>query len=66
MKTLKYKDDVEKEVLKALESGSGLVLIAEHIHKDGNFLVFGEPKPLSLEDRLAALEARVAAMEKKP
>ena len=66
MKSLGYKDEVEKENLKEQEAVKGQVLLAECIHTDGNFLIFGEPKPLSLEERITALEVAVAALEKKP
>lgn len=66
MNKLEYKDDAEKEALKAQESAKGMVLSAELIHSDGKYLVFAEPKPLTLEERVAALEARISMMEKKP
>lgn len=66
MKTLEYKNDAEKEALKIQEASNGLVLSAELIHADGKFLVFKEPWQLSLEERIASLEARLSAVEKKP
>ena len=56
------KEDVEVKKVENI----GQVLLEVQDHKDGKFLVFGEPKPLSDNERLAALELRVAALEKKP
>lgn len=66
MKKLAYKDNTEKDALIAQEAVNGLVLLEEQNHEDGDFLVFGETKPLSDKERLTALELRVAALEKKP
>lgn len=66
MKQLKFADAAEKAALITQEAANGLVLLEEQNHLEGNFLVFGLPKSLTTEERLAALEFRVAALEKKP
>lgn len=66
MKTLAYKDAAEKNAFISQETANGLVLLEEQNHIDGDFLVFGEPKSLSTDERIAALELRVVELEKKP
>lgn len=54
----------DAEAKKAENAGQTLLEVQDH--NDGKFLVFGEPKPLSTDERLAVLEKKMAALEKKP
>lgn len=54
------------EAKRAEHEAAGKVLTEVQNHETGDFLVFGDPPPLTLEERVTALEASVAALEKKP
>ncbi len=70
-------DGTPESIEKLKAENAGLLLIGIQNHTDGNALVFAAPEDIeppvvpvppspSPEERIAALEARVAALEKKP
>ena len=59
-------DGTEQDVEKLKSENPGLQLLEVLDHSDSKALIFGPPPLMSTEERLAALELRVAAVEKKP
>lgn len=63
---IKVLSEAERDAAIVEQAAVGKVLVEVQDHKDEKFLVFDDPKPLSTDERLTALELRVAALEKKP
>lgn len=67
-----YKDTAEKDSILAEHAAAGNVLVEVQNHEDGDYLVFADefpaqaPPPPSVDERLAVLEARLTALEKRP
>ena len=59
-------DGTPQDMDKLKAENPGLQLVEVHDHVDGKALVFVPPPPLSPEERITALELKVAALEKKP
>lgn len=64
MKVTYDKTQTDLDVKRIEQEAQGKVLIEVQNHEDGDFLVFGPPPPLSIGERLTAIEARLTALEK--
>jgi len=60
-----YKDDEERDALLAQSKASGMRLVEDAIHVDGNFLTFSdEPEAPSLPDLKAQFASAITVNEK--
>lgn len=70
MKTKVSWDGTDQDLEKLKAENAGKRLVAVQDHEDEKSLVFDDapaaPLPLSLEERVSALESRMTAAEKKP
>ena len=55
MKTLKYSNETEKQILINRESENGLTLFEDQKHNDGDFLVFATTKEVTENERECAI-----------